>query len=198
MFFEPEGSSREEIEIKKSRFIGYAKKVLSRQEAMEYVSELRDMYPDARHVCWGYVVGDPNNSTNSGCNDDGEPSGTAGKPILSQINYSNIGNVIVVSVRYFGGIRLGAGGLVRAYRESAQKALLALQTVEYVPLSEVNLVCPFNEESQIRRIIDSLSGEISDISYASGVEMIIKLPDSSIAQLQESLMGLSAKVVDNS
>lgn len=197
-YLEPVNSSTEELEIKKSRFISYAKKVLSRQEAMEYVSELRDMYPDARHVCWGYVVGDPNNSTNSGCNDDGEPSGTAGKPILSQINYSNIGNVVVVSVRYFGGIRLGAGGLVRAYRESAQKALLALRTVEHVPLSEIHLVCPFNEESQIRRIIDSLSGEISDISYSSQAEMIVKLPDSSVTQLKESLMGLSAEVVDNS
>jgi uncharacterized YigZ family protein len=198
MFLEPEGSSREEIEIKKSRFISYAKKVVSRNEVMEYVSELREKYADARHVCWGYVIGDPNNSTNSGCNDDGEPSGTAGKPILSQINYSNIGNVVVVSVRYFGGIRLGAGGLVRAYRESAQKALLALRTLEHIAISEITIICPFDEESQIRRIIDSLSGKIYDISYSVEVEMMVKLPESSVTQLQDSLITLSARLSDNS
>lgn len=182
-FLEPVNTSREEIEIKKSRFISYAKKVQSRQEAVDFVDELRREYPYARHVCWGYLIGDPNNSTNSGCNDDGEPSGTAGKPILAQINYSKIGNVVVAVVRYFGGIRLGAGGLVRAYRESAQAALLALATEIHIPLEEILLELPFNEENTIRKYLSNLHGEILSCDYGSMIKLKVLLPISSIQEL---------------
>lgn len=182
-YLEPTNTSHQEIEIKKSRFISYAKKVHNRTEAMDYVSELKERYPDARHICWGYLIGDPNNSTNSGCNDDGEPSGTAGKPILTQINYSNIGNIIVAVVRYFGGIRLGAGGLVRAYRESAQTALLALQTEEFVPQEEVIIELPFNEESAIRKAISNLHGEILYCDYSTTIKIRALLPASNIQEL---------------
>ena len=195
MFLEPVDTVCEEIEIKKSRFISWAKKVLSRQDAMDFVLELKAQYPDARHVCWGYLIGDPNNSTNSGCNDDGEPSGTAGKPILSQINYSNIGNVVVVTVRYFGGIRLGAGGLVRAYRESAQKALQALKTQEYTPLIEVTLLCSFNEENHLRRLVESLYGQIIDAQYKTEVALTVKIPEKTKIKLSESLAGFSVEVI---
>ncbi len=196
-FLEPINTVVEETDIKKSRFIAYAKKVVSREQAMEYVSELKVAYPDARHVCWGYVIGDPNNSTNSGCNDDGEPSGTAGKPILSQINYSNIGNVVVVVVRYFGGIRLGAGGLVRAYREAAQKALKALTTEEYTPRIILSLDCPFEEEALIRRMIIPLQGEITDAIYRTHVELLVSLPMHSLKSLQDQLAGLSTTLIDS-
>lgn len=189
-YLEPINRVVEEIEIKKSRFIAYAKKVMSREQAMAYVDELREAYPDARHVCWGYVIGDPNNSTNSGCSDDGEPSGTAGKPILSQINYSNIGNVVVVCVRYFGGIRLGAGGLVRAYRESAQTALKALKTEPYIPQSVITLKCPFAEEATIRRMISALQGEITDAIYKTDVELRVSMPTPQIDALQTQLASL--------
>jgi uncharacterized YigZ family protein len=181
---EPTNTSHREIEIKKSRFISYAKKVLSRSDATQYVSEIREQYPDARHVCWGYVIGDPNNSTNAGCNDDGEPSGTAGKPILAQINYSNIGNVVVVVVRYFGGIRLGAGGLVRAYRESAQEALLNLSTQEHIPKEEIVLHFPFSEENAIRRAILELHGTLLSSAYGSDVEFRVAMPSSQIKALE--------------
>ncbi|PLA74650.1 YigZ family protein [Hydrogenovibrio sp. SC-1] len=196
-YLEPVNAVVEETEIKKSRFIAYAKKVVSRQQAMEYVSELRVAYPDARHVCWGYVIGDPNNSTNSGCNDDGEPSGTAGKPILSQIHYSNIGNVVVVIVRYFGGIRLGAGGLVRAYRESAQKGLKALQTEDYIPKLELSLDCPYEEEALIRRVMASLQGEITDAIYTTQVNLLVSIPTHSLTLLQDQLASLSATIIEN-
>jgi uncharacterized YigZ family protein len=184
---EPINSSCIEIEIKKSRFIGFARQASSRQEAMTLIDELKRTYPDARHICWGYLIGDPTNSTNAGCCDDGEPSGTAGKPILAQINYSNTGNVVVAIVRYFGGIRLGAGGLVRAYRESAQKALLALDTEEFISKEEVILELPFNEENSIRQLISHLDGELIASDYNSMVTITALLPKSKVAELESSL-----------
>ncbi|MEA1989434.1 MAG: YigZ family protein [Pseudomonadota bacterium] len=193
-YLEPVNTSHQEIEIKKSRFISYAKKVRNRKEAINYVLELRVQYPDARHICWGYLIGDPNNSTNSGCNDDGEPSGTAGKPILAQINYSNIGNVVVVVVRYFGGIRLGAGGLVRAYRESTQQALLALETEEFVPYENITIELPFNEENAIRQLISKLDGEIISSDYGLMVIITALLPCSKIPKLELSLGNAAASI----
>ncbi|WEJ62642.1 YigZ family protein [Thiomicrorhabdus lithotrophica] len=191
---EPVNQSCTEIEIKKSRFISYSQKVQSRKEAVEFIDKLREEYPDARHICWGYLIGDPKNSTNSGCNDDGEPSGTAGKPILAQINYSNIGNVVVAVVRYFGGIRLGAGGLVRAYRESAQSALLALETEEFIPQEEVIIELPFNEEGDIRRLISNLDGVLITSKYDSMVKINALLPSSKVTELEVSLGNMTAKI----
>ena len=191
---EPVNQSCTEIEIKKSRFISYAQKVQSRKEAVEFIDKLREEYPDARHICWGYLIGDPKNSTNSGCNDDGEPSGTAGKPILAQINYSNIGNVVVAVVRYFGGIRLGAGGLVRAYRESAQKALLALNTEEFVHQEEIVIELPFHEESAVRHLVSSLDGELVTSEYVSMVIITASLPSSKVTELELSLGLMTAKI----
>lgn len=195
-YLEPVNAVSEEIEIKKSRFISFAKKVASREEAMDYVSELRAIYPDARHVCWGYLIGDPNNSTNSGCNDDGEPSGTAGKPILTQINYSNIGNVVVVIARYFGGIRLGAGGLVRAYRESAQKALKCLDVEEFLPILEVTLNCPFESENQLRNLLNTVDGKILKVEYLSSVRFVVQIKEDVVDEFTEAVNTTNISVVD--
>jgi uncharacterized YigZ family protein len=191
---EPIDTAHIEIVIKKSRFIGFAKKVVTREEAIEFIKELRESYPDARHVCWAYLLGDPNNSTNCASNDDGEPSGTAGKPILAQINYNNIGNVVVVIVRYFGGIRLGAGGLVRAYRKSAQQALLGLTTEEYIPQEEILIELPFNEENTIRQALASFNGEIISCDYDSMVALRVLLPVSNIHELELLMVNMSANI----
>jgi uncharacterized YigZ family protein len=195
-FKTPLDTSHTEVEIKKSRFIGFAKKALTRREAMDFINELKKSYPDARHVCWGYLIGDPKNSTNSGCNDDGEPSGTAGKPILSQINYSNIGNIVVVIVRYFGGIRLGAGGLVRAYRESAQKTLKALVVEEHIPRVEISLTFPFKEENNLRKIVASLQGKILEVLYSSKVKSTVSLPKDSLSKLQQEINNTPIEIIE--
>ena len=195
---EPINRSRIELEIKKSRFIGFATKVNNRYEAMTFIDELKQTYPDARHICWGYIVGDPNNSTNAGCHDDGEPSGTAGKPILTQINYSLIGNVIVVVVRYFGGIRLGAGGLVRAYREAAQAALLALKTKPFIALEKLTIELPFHEENTIRQLIAGLEGELISADYNTKVKFSVKVPALSINELGSSLAKMEATIMAES
>lgn len=195
-YFEPINCVSKEVEIKKSRFIGFAKKAVSREEAIEFITKLKESYPDARHHCWGYLIGEPKNSTNSGYNDDGEPSGTAGKPILSQINYSNIGNVVVVIVRYFGGIRLGAGGLVRAYRESAQTVLDALEVEKYISHVEISAICSFSEENSLRKIIASLQGEILDVSYSSGVRFRVNIPEAFLVQLKEETYNTAIELIE--
>ena len=97
-------------EIKK-RIFGFAYPISTREQAMSHVQNLRTRYLDARHHCYGYIIGDPHNTTSAGFDDDGEPNGTAGRPILSVLQHKAIGNCIIIVVRYFGGIKLGAGGL---------------------------------------------------------------------------------------
>jgi uncharacterized YigZ family protein len=119
------------LTIKKSEFISYAYPVTSREDAMFHVEQLREQYADARHYCWAYIIGDPHNTTSAGFDDDGEPNGTAGRPILNVLQHKSIGNVIIIVVRYFGGIKLGAGGLTRAYAGSAQVAVDMMTLSDY-------------------------------------------------------------------
>lgn len=106
---------------KMSKFIAFARHVVSSEEAKEVIREYQNSYHDARHVCWAYMIGPSRQEWQ--LNDNGEPSGTAGKPILGQINSKGVTDVVVVVVRYFGGIKLGTPGLIAAYREAARLAL---------------------------------------------------------------------------
>lgn len=147
-------------EIKKSEFLAFAYPIDSREEAMDYVAKLRVRYPDARHHCYGYIIGDPNNTTSAGFDDDGEPNGTAGRPILNVLQHKAIGNCIIIVVRYFGGIKLGAGGLTRAYATSAQMAVDQMTLVAFIPKSSVMVRTSFAHEAQMRYLIALVDGEI--------------------------------------
>ena len=105
-----------ELEIKKSRFIAYVEPIQNKEEAKAVIARLKTQYPDARHICYSFVT-----AFDTSMNDDGEPSGTAGRPILNVIEHRGLENVMVVVTRYFGGIKLGVGGLVRAYSGTAAK-----------------------------------------------------------------------------
>ncbi|WP_194437340.1 YigZ family protein [Vibrio fluminensis] len=119
-----------EEEIKKSLFITYLAHTPSVASAKSFVDEIKKKHADARHNCWGFVAGRPEDSMQWGFSDDGEPSGTAGKPILAQLSGSGVGEISAVVTRYYGGIRLGTGGLVKAYGGGVQQALKLLQTIE--------------------------------------------------------------------
>ncbi|ROV58089.1 YigZ family protein [Vibrio ponticus] len=119
-----------EEEIKKSLFITYLAHTPSIATAKSFVDEIKKKHADARHNCWGFVAGRPEDSMQWGFSDDGEPSGTAGKPILAQLSGSGVGEISAVVTRYYGGIRLGTGGLVKAYGGGVQQALKQLQTIE--------------------------------------------------------------------
>jgi len=175
------------LEIKKSEFIAYAYPVASREQAMFHVEQLREQYPDARHFCWAYIVGDPDNTTSAGFDDDGEPSGTAGRPILNVLQHKSIGNVIIIVVRYFGGIKLGAGGLTRAYAGSAQAAVDEMILNPYVPMTQIQILAEFATEAQCRYMIESLGGHINDVTYSKQVTLTATLAEADVDNLKERL-----------
>ncbi len=183
------------LEIKKSEFIAYAYPVISREEAMFHVEQLREQYPDARHFCWGYIIGDPDNTTSAGFDDDGEPSGTAGRPILNVLQHKSIGNVIIIVVRYFGGIKLGAGGLTRAYAGAAQAAVDEMTLNPYVPLTQIQILAEFATEAQCRYMIESLGGHIDDVAYSKQVTLTATLAQADIESLKERL-AMDGRVLD--
>ena len=180
-----------EIVIKKSRFIAHAKQVVSREAAMIWLNEVRETYPDARHHCWAYLIGNPVCAMNAGMGDGGEPSGTAGKPILNVLNHKKVGDVMVIVVRYFGGIKLGAGGLTRAYSQATQSVMEILATQQQVKITIIQLMCPFALEQKVRYWVTSLHGEVLKIDYTQQVEMKVTVPQKEAltftAQLQAEL-----------
>ncbi|WP_218689947.1 YigZ family protein [Psychrobacter sp. BF1] len=175
------------LEIKKSEFITYAYPVTSREQAMFHVEQMREQYADARHHCWAYIIGDPDNTTSAGFDDDGEPSGTAGRPILNVLQHKSIGNIIVIVVRYFGGIKLGAGGLTRAYAGSAQAAVDAMQLCPYVPMTQLQILAQFATEGQCRYIVESLNGTIDSVDYSKEVRLSVTIAEADIEALKQRL-----------
>lgn len=185
------------LEIKKSEFIAHAYPVSSREQAMFHVEQLHEQYPDARHWCWAYIIGDPDNTTSAGFDDDGEPNGTAGRPILGVLQHKSIGNVIIVVVRYFGGIKLGAGGLTRAYAGSAQAAVDQMTLSPYIPMAKVQIVATFATEAQCRYVIEDLGGQIEDVAYSQQVMLTATLAQADIADLKERL-AMDGRVLESS
>ncbi len=183
------------LTIKKSEFIAYAYPVASREDAMFHVEQLREQYADARHHCWAYIIGDPTNTTSAGFDDDGEPNGTAGKPILNVLQHKSIGNVIIIVVRYFGGIKLGAGGLTRAYAGSAQAAVDEMILSPYVAVTQIQILADFATEAQCRYVVESLHGRIDDVAYSKQVTLTVTLAEADIEGLKERL-AMAGRVLD--
>ena len=175
------------LEIKKSQFLGFGYPIDSRELLMFHVEQLRSQYPDARHVCYGYIIGDPRNTTSAGFDDDGEPSGTAGKPILNVLQHKGIGNCVVIVVRYFGGIKLGAGGLTRAYSSSAQAVVDNMNLHEFVPLSVVLIETDFANESFVRHVLNELNATILAVDYGTDVVLTVEIAKQSITDLNEKI-----------
>lgn len=169
-----------EIEIKKSRFIAYAGHIVSRETGMAWLAEIKAQYPDARHHCWAYQLGNPSCATNAGMGDDGEPSGTAGKPILNVLQHKGVGDIMIIVVRYFGGIKLGAGGLTRAYGQAAQAVMAELETEQQVPVTEMEIACDFSQEQILRHWLDQAEGQLLEIDYQQQVHLRVALPKAAL------------------
>ncbi len=180
----PAGYLERETEVKKSRFIARVYPVSDRDDVRTYVDQAhRDYPPDARHVCWGgYQIGRPGSAAEAAMNDDGEPSGTAGKPILGVIQHKDMGDVLVIVIRYFGGIKLGAGGLVRAYAGAAESVLSAVDRVVQQVRVQATVQFGFADEQPLRHWCDGHEGRIDAISYTTRVTASVSLP---VAQQQD-------------
>jgi uncharacterized YigZ family protein len=166
-----------EQEIKRSRFIAAIGRAVDKKKANEFINRIKTLYPDARHHCYAFVAGCPANTSDIGMSDDGEPQGTAGKPMLSILQYSKIGEIVVVVTRYFGGTKLGTGGLVRAYSSSVQLALLKIKLEEFVKLRIVRISFPYSYESSIRYVFEKMNVGIKKIDYGDNVIMNIEFPE---------------------
>lgn len=181
----PREVQEREIEVKKSRFIARAGRVATREEAMTFLAQARRDHPQARHHCWAYLVGNPASASSAAMSDDGEPSGTAGKPILGVIQHKCIGDVMVVVIRYFGGVKLGAGGLVRAYAGAAEAVLSTLALDERVARVEVDLMLDFSQEHAVRHWAQTNAAEIEAVTYGVGVAMRLSLAEEALGALRE-------------
>ncbi len=136
---------------KMSKFLAFAIPVTSATEAKEVIARYQKEFFDARHVCWAYMIGAARNEFQS--NDNGEPSGTAGKPILGQINSFNLTNIVIIVVRYFGGIKLGTSGLIVAYREAAREAINAGNIIECHEMANISIRFPYLSMNDVMRVI---------------------------------------------
>lgn len=175
LYSTPTDECRAEQEVKKSRFIGIVTPCLNRVDAMEKLALLRLEYPDARHICWAFVCGSPGNYSDNGCSDDGEPSGTAGKPILNVLQHNPVSDIAVYVIRYFGGIKLGAGGLVRAYSNAASTTLENTPLQRVVTKTDFKILLPYSLEDRIRRLIEEFSGSITQHDYTDAVVITVEL-----------------------
>ncbi len=184
-YYIPTGSSETEFVEKRSRFIGHLWRVSSEEEARGRIEEMRRKYYDARHNCWCYVI-------RGGAvrySDDGEPQGTAGQPMLGVFQKEQVENVCCVVTRYFGGILLGAGGLVRAYTQSAKDALDAAGISVVRPWTAYELPCTYAQYETMRREVQSFGGIVDNTDYGADVVLSILLPE-------ERASGFLARITD--
>ncbi len=194
----PECSLETELVVRGSRFIARVHPVETRDEAMSQITRARSDHPDATHHCWAYVLGKPGAATSAAMNDDGEPSGTAGRPILSVIEHKSIGNVLIIVSRYFGGRKLGAGGLVRAYAGAAEAVLSKVQTVEQVPRTTVDLCLDFSMEQPLRHWVNGHDAQIARVDYGENVRIRLQLPVDDLESLHSFAAARGVRVQANS
>lgn len=158
---------------KGSKFIGYAYPVQDEEEAKKKIQALWEKYPDASHICYAYRLG--LNGEHYRANDDGEPSGTAGLPIYNQIVSKNITNVLVASVRFFGGTKLGVSGLIKAYKLSAQLTLEEAELVERHLTEKIQFIFQYEDQGSVMRLLDKFQAEIIQTEFTETCKVVVRV-----------------------
>ena len=185
-----------ELLIKKSRFIACVQPMADRAGAQQVVASLRAQHPGAAHVCWALLAGGQ-----SAAVDDGEPSGTAGRPMLDVLRHQDLEGVLATVVRYFGGVKLGAGGLVRAYTDSVAQALLQADKIAIIRKTVLRCSAPYPLEGLVRREIDGAGATLLDVAHGNDVVFAFSLPEAAAgafaARLNEAGHGRIAWLRDN-
>jgi len=174
-----------EITEKKSRFIAAVRPVKTEAEAAAFIEEIRKTYWDARHNCYAYIIGE--NLRISKCSDDGEPSGTAGKPILEVLSGAGVCNLLVIVTRYFGGTLLGTGGLVRAYQKSVQEGLAAAQVIEKQPGRMLEINADYNSIGRIQYLLAQRQITVTDSEYTDRVVLRAMVPAAQKEALEKEI-----------
>ena len=176
---------------KRSKFLAFAFHVTSEEEVKQYVAEFRKKYYDARHVCWAYMLGA--DRTDFRANDDGEPSSTAGKPILGQINKNELTDILIIVVRYYGGVNLGTSGLIVAYRTAAAEAIANAEIVSQFVEEKVVFDFPYIMMNDVMKIIKDMSPRIISQTYDNTCEMKLSIRKSEAPILKSKFDKLAFK-----
>lgn len=172
----PAARVRVEDRIEQSVFIATLGMAASVDDAKALLESVRQEFPDATHHCYAWVIGSPGSTTNTAASDDGEPSGTAGRPMLKVLLNSGVGDVVAVVTRYFGGVKLGTGGLVRAYSGAVQHALRETKTREHVDLVNVQVIVPYPAVDAAQRVLQSEGARVIAQAFSTNVALLVRMP----------------------
>jgi uncharacterized YigZ family protein len=189
-YFVPATETQIELKVSNSRFIASVAPAFSVDEAKMFISRMRAEFSDATHNVPAYVIGH-GQTTIAHCHDDGEPSGTAGRPVLAVLQGSGLGDVVVVITRYFSGTKLGTGGLVRAYGDSVKAVLAAVPRAEKVLTCTVMVSTPYNLLERVRQLIEAHGGVIIEETFAGEITQVVRFPEAGFPRFQATLEELS-------
>ena len=178
--------------VNRSRFICYLSPCISIEEAKAQVKQRQLEHPQASHHCYAFLTKAADNSLGYGYSDDGEPSGTAGKPMLAVLQGGGIGQVCAVVVRYFGGTKLGTGGLQRAYGDSVRQALVFLQAKIKIAMAAKTLACQYSQVDDVLHIISQVEGQVIEQEYLQQVQFRLLIPLAQLALVEHKLQTVSA------
>ena len=180
-----------EVLVKRSRFISSLAHGPSMELARKFIQEQRQLYADATHNCWAFCAGPPADTARIACSDDGEPHGTAGRPMLAVLLHCGVGELVCVVTRYFGGIKLGTAGLVRAYQEAVQVGLENLPTTEKIELVNINLQLQYKYIDTVRRLLNDYEAKVLSEDFSECVRLSLSLPREKREILEQRLKDLS-------
>ncbi|MBT1446264.1 YigZ family protein [Shewanella sp. JM162201] len=187
----PLGEHWFEEEIKASRFITYLCHCDSPEQMKLVLTNVKVLYPGASHYCWAYLAGAPDNGVDMGSSDDGEPSGSAGRPMLATLQGAGVGEIAAVVVRYYGGTKLGVGGLVRAYTSGIKKLLADLPTQIKALKYPAKLSCSYPQLGDIEYLLGKYEAEITHRDFGAEVVLCVRLPKAALAGLNAELATLT-------
>lgn len=183
-----------EIEEKKSRFIAHIEPVTNEEEALQFITQMKKQYYDARHNCYAFVIGD--NSELTRCSDDGEPSGTAGRPILEVLTGEGITNVVCVVTRYFGGTLLGTGGLVRAYQGATKEGLNNSVIIDKIEGIQLSVAIDYTDVGKLQYFFGSNSIRVLSSDYGTNVSFKIVIEIELLEKIKKDLTEITSGKAD--
>ena len=187
----PSRSHRVEEVIQKSRFITAAGRASDPDEAHSFLAKIREEFPDATHHCWAFVAGPPGSTTSIGMSDDGEPHGTAGRPMLTTLLHGGVGEIVAVCTRYYGGTKLGTGGLSRAYSGGVKLLLESLLTEERVDRVGLLVVVDYGSADALQRVFEETEAIVESQVFGEKVEFRIAVPRENSEALSDSVAGIT-------
>jgi len=179
------------ITEQRSKFIAYAVPVCTPEEVKAHIDNYRNQYHDARHVCWAYMLGA--DRKNFRVNDDGEPSSTAGKPILGVINSNELTDILIVVIRYFGGVKLGTSGLITAYRAAAQDAVANAGIIEKTVDEEIMITFKYSFLNNVMRIVKEHNPVIISQNFDTDCQMTLRIRKSEAEKLKTKIISVTCK-----